>query len=270
MELLPDTILGDVDGLEIVCIWSDELGTSDVWYRLLNLGRAIVPTAGTDAFPNMFRGMSVGTARSYARVGSGGTYSDYVRALKEGKSLVTNGPVPLLSVAGVEPGGAIAIGKNAVNWHLRILTPVPVDAVELLVNGRIVWKTKGPTRAGSFSFSGTLRLPKGGWVAARTYGGRVSWPVMASYPFGHTAPIWIGTVGSVEPEARRTAAEQLLSALDVLEPRLAAAYAGEDIGRLSARYTRAKECLREYTQHDDRVALQEDRGASHSACESAP
>jgi TolB protein len=271
MELLPDAILGDVDGLEIVCIWSDELGTSDIWYRLLNLGRAIVPTAGTDSFPNYFRGMSVGTARAYAKVGSNGnSYSDFLKALQQGKSLVTNGPIPLLSVEGVEPGGTLSTAKNAVDWHLKILTPVPVEVVELLVNGRVVWKTEGPTRAGSVSYNGTLHLPSGGWIAARAYGGRVSWPVMASYPFGHTAPIWVGAIGSVDPEVRRIAAEQLLTALDQLAPRLGTAYAGEDFAKLSARFTRAKECLREYIHHDGRTSPQDNPGAPHSACENAP
>jgi TolB protein len=271
MELLPDAILGDVDGLEIVCIWSDELGTSDVWYRLLNLGRAIVPTAGTDSFPNYFRGMSVGTARSYVKVGSdGNSYSDFLKALKQGKSLVTNGPIPLLSVEGVEPGGTISTAKNAVDWQLKILTPVAVEAVELLVNGSVVWKTKGPTRAGSVSYHGTLHLPGGGWIAARAYGGRVSWPVMASYPFGHTAPIWIGTIGSVDPEARLRAAEQLTTALDQLAPRLATAYAGVDFAKLSARFTRAKECLREYIDHDGHASSPNNPGAPASACASAP
>jgi TolB protein len=271
VELLPDAILGDVDGLEIVCIWSDELGTSDIWYRLLNLGRVIVPMAGTDAFPNMFRGMSVGTARAYVRVGSNGnSYSNYLKGLQQGKSLVTNGPIPLLNVEGIEPGGSISAAKNAVNWHLQVLTPVAVEAVELLVNGRVVWKTKGPIHAGSASYSGTLRLPRGGWIAARAYGGRVSWPVMASYPFGHTAPIWIGTIGSVDPEARRTAAGQLLAALDQFAPRIATAYAGEDSTQLAARFTRAKECLQEYMQPDGRVSAQDNPGAQLSACENAP
>jgi TolB protein len=133
VELLPGAILGDVDGLEIVCIWSDELGTSAIWYHLLNLGRAIVPTAGTDSFPNYFRGMSVGTARSYANVGSNGnSYSDFLKALQQGRSLVTNGPIPLLSVEAVEPGGAISTAKNPVDWHLKILTPVPVRQLSRL------------------------------------------------------------------------------------------------------------------------------------------
>jgi TolB protein len=49
LELIPDAVLGDLDGIELVCLWSDELGTAEVWYRILNLGIPVVPTAGTDA-----------------------------------------------------------------------------------------------------------------------------------------------------------------------------------------------------------------------------
>ena len=52
LELVPDAVLGDVDTIELVCLWSDELGTSEAWYRLLNLGLPIQPSAGSDTMHN--------------------------------------------------------------------------------------------------------------------------------------------------------------------------------------------------------------------------
>jgi hypothetical protein len=55
------------------CIWSDELRTSDLWYRFLNLGIPIVPSGGTDAFPplsaafiRVLHPLSARTVRSWA------------------------------------------------------------------------------------------------------------------------------------------------------------------------------------------------------------
>jgi TolB protein len=61
LELVSDAVLGDVDTIELACLWSDELGTADTWYRLLNVGAPIVPSAGTDAMVDFFRTMAIGT-----------------------------------------------------------------------------------------------------------------------------------------------------------------------------------------------------------------
>ena len=66
---------------------------------------------------------------------------------------------------------------------------------------------------------------------------------MDSYPFAHTAPVWIGSVGSTDPDARRAAAAELLQLLEVSEQRLRTGYAGVEIPRLEAKFAEAKEKL---------------------------
>ena len=73
LAIVPEAVLGYLDGLEIACIWSDELQTSDLWYRFLNLGIPIVPSGGTDAFPPLsaafilvLHPLSARTVRSWA------------------------------------------------------------------------------------------------------------------------------------------------------------------------------------------------------------
>jgi TolB protein len=51
--------------------------------------------------------------------------------------------------------------------------------------------------------SGRVSLPADGWIAARARGGATVWPSIDSYPFAHTGPIWIGSVGSLDPEGSR-------------------------------------------------------------------
>jgi Tol biopolymer transport system component len=65
--MVPDAVLGGVDTIEVACLWSDETGTSDPWYRLLNVGAALTPSAGTDVMTDFFRTMAVGTTRVYVK-----------------------------------------------------------------------------------------------------------------------------------------------------------------------------------------------------------
>ena len=49
VELVADGVLGAFDLLEVACLWSDEIGTSRLWYRLLNIG-----TVPDDVQPQYF------------------------------------------------------------------------------------------------------------------------------------------------------------------------------------------------------------------------
>jgi TolB protein len=243
VALVADAVLGQLDGLEVLCLWSDELGTSEVWYRLLNLGVPIAPTAGTDVMTDFYHTMAVGSTRAYVRLPEGYTFERYLDALRAGRSMVTNGPMIEFRLGDAGPGAVHAAGERA-SWTLDVHSAVPVDRVEILVNGRVVWSGAGLDRPGTRRLSGTLQLPAGGWVAARAVGPETTrWPAMDSYAFAHTAPVWLGRVGSTEPAAERTAAAELLHALDVAERRLDAGYTGAEIPTLRAHFAAARDTL---------------------------
>ena len=243
VNLVADAVLGHLDALEVVCLWSDEIGTSELWHRLLNLGIPIAPTAGTDVMTDFFRTMAVGTTRAYVHLPQGYTFEHYLEALRAGRSVVTNGPMLEFRLGDAGPGAVHAGGRSA-RFTLALHSAVPVEKVEVLVNGRVVWSGAGIDSAGSRTFSGTVRLPAGGWVAARATGPETRrWPAMDSYAFAHTAPVWLGRVGSTDPGAERAAAEDLLRALAVAELRLEAGYAGSEIPRLRAHFAAARDTL---------------------------
>jgi TolB protein len=243
VALVADAVLGHLDALEVVCLWSDEIGTSELWYRLLNLGIPIAPTAGTDVMTDFYRTMAVGTTRAYVHLPDGYTFERYLAALRAGRSVVTNGPMLELQVGDAGPG-AVHPGGRSARWTIAMHSAVPVERVELLVNGRVVWTGTGVDSAGSRNYSGTVRLPAGGWIAARALGPETRrWPAMDSYTFAHTAPVWLGRVGSTDREAERTAAGELLRALAVAERRLEVGYAGSDIPRLRAHFAEARDTL---------------------------
>jgi TolB protein len=264
IELIPDGVLGDMHAIELACLWTDELGTAEVWYRLLNIGRPILAVAGTDVMKDYFRTMAIGTTRVYAHVGGapgsgvlppgalpsgvrpGGanprdalTFDRYMAALKAGRSFVSTGPLLDFRVDGMGPGGVVDPARA--RWTVDIHSAVPYDRVELLVNGAVRWTGEGSGEPGTRSHSGSVELPEGGWVAIRAYSdGPVEWPAMNPSAFAHTAPVWIARVGSTEPAAERAAAQDLLRALDHARLLLDARYGDVDIPSIRERFDRAR------------------------------
>lgn len=243
--LAVDGILGNIDWLEVACLWSDEIGTATMWYQFLNLGHPVALEAGTDVMTDYYRTMAVGTTRLYVQTGGSTRLADYWTNMKAGRSFVTSGPMLLLSVAGRPPGDAVPRGGNTA-WELTLHSAVPVDTVELLVNGEVVWTATGVTGPGSRTYSGRVRLPAGGWVAARARGGDPVWPAMDSYAFAHTSPVWIGRVGSTDRAARRRAAAALSPVVDAAERRLIAGYGGaENVPKILESFAAARRRLAE-------------------------
>jgi TolB protein len=249
LELVSDAVLGDVDTIELACLWSDELGTAEAWYRLLNVGARLTPSAGTDAMVDFFRTMAIGTTRVYVNVPAPLTMERYLEGLKAGRSFVTTGPLLRFTVADRSPGDAVqSAAGNELPWALEVATAVPFEQVEIVLNGEVIWKGEGPKKPGSATYRGSVRAPSGGWIAARVHGGTSVWPAMDSYPFAHTAPVWIGQAGSTEPAAAARAAKDLLAALDVAEDRIKRSYEGTETPELLGRIARAREKLASLTQ----------------------
>ena len=241
VSLVVDAVLGDVDALEIVCLWSNPGGTAEVWHRFLNLGLPIAPSAGTDVMTDFYRTMAVGTTRVYAQTGSEVNWTRYLDAFEAGRTFVTNGPMLEFTIGGAGPGEVVESG--AADWVLETSSAGPVETVELLVNGRVVWSDDGLDRAGTRRYQGRVDLPEGGWVAVRAHGGATRWPAMDMAPFAHTGPTWIAEVGSTDADTRVVSARELLEVLDVAEARLRAGYAGVEIPNLEARFAGARAAL---------------------------
>jgi TolB protein len=248
LELISDAVLGDVDTIELACLWSDELGTSDVWHRLLNVGVPLAPSAGTDAMVDFFRTMAIGTTRVYVHVPPPFTFERYLAALKAGRSFVSTGPLLQFSVDNVMPGDAIKASGGSVAWTLNVASALPFERVEVLVNGEVVWDGAGLDQPGTQTFKGTVKTPAGGWIAARVRGGTTEWPAMDSFPFAHTAPVWFGSIGSTDRAAAQRAAVDLIAALDVAESRIRDAYKDVSTPILLGRINAARQKLRQLTQ----------------------
>jgi TolB protein len=246
--LIADATLGNLDLLELVCLWSNEIGTTDIWYRLLNAGIPVMPSAGTDVMMDLHRTMALGTARVYVRPDGVFSPQSYMAGLQAGRSFVTTGPLINFqiqrtgrNVPPARPGDVIPATRGRVRFTVTVHSALPLDSVNLVINGKTVsWLGRMP-ESGVFRGGGQFSVPVGGWVGIRVVGPRVTeWPSMASTVFAHTAPIWIARRGSTELVARRAAAADLLRALTNAEQRLVAGYGDAEIPLLRAHFALAR------------------------------
>jgi TolB protein len=241
---VPDALLGDVDTLEVACLWSDELGTSEAWYRLLNLGLPIAPSAGSDTMHNFYRTMPIGSTRVYAKPDGAMNLPNFLSAVKRGKSFVTSGPMMKFTASGKESGDVINAAPNQlIEWKLEAWAALPVEKVEVIVNGQIAWSGKAFDGGASKTFSGKINVPNGGWIAARVHGGATKPPFVDSYPFAHSAPVWFNRIGSFDAVAARRSAQDLLRWMNVAEKRLNEGYAGASVDALRKRFADARRIL---------------------------
>ncbi len=243
LELVSDAVLTDNVGIELVCMWTHPLGVAEVWYRLLNIGQRTVATSGTDMFTDFQRTPAAGTARLYAEAPDGRHDIDSILAqTRAGRTFLTTGPVLLFTIGdGARPGDVTSGGEQP--WELELISSEPVETVEIVVNGEVVETLDGIRGGETKVYSSSVALPENGWVAARAHGGGGEWPGMAVDQFAHSSPVWIGTVGSRDPQVASQAAADLIKAIDFSRARAREAYGDTPTPRLDARFDAAREKL---------------------------
>jgi hypothetical protein len=197
MELPVDAALGLVDYMEILG-FSDHRQTAAVWYRLLNSGFHIPAGAGTDAMTNYasLRG-PVGLNRVYAKAGAAPlTNGKFLGALKAGKTFATNGPLLELSVNGRDIGSDIGLGNGTTKLTVkaRMRSIVPVDHVEIVMNGIVVDSLPLSADRKSASGTRTLTVNNSSWITLRAWSAHSQAPILDIYPFATTSPVYV-TVG---------------------------------------------------------------------------
>lgn len=242
ISLIADVVMEEVDILELACLWTDEIGTASLWHEFLNLGIPIALSAGSDVMNNIYRTMAIGATRVYVKPEGKLTGENYLEALKKGKSFVSNGPQILFSVEDYEVGDVIKSKNKKASWKLKVHSPISYEKVEIFVNGDVVW-TKKSKKGNSETYSGSIEIPEGGWVTARVSGSKSEWPMMDSYIFAESSPIWFDEIGSTTPNAKIDAANKLLKILEVSEKRMKQGYGENQTPDLNDQFSKAREKL---------------------------
>ncbi|MCY4647794.1 MAG: LpqB family beta-propeller domain-containing protein [Gammaproteobacteria bacterium] len=191
-ELPVDAILGLADFVDVACIWSDELGTAEVWYRLLNTGSRIPGTAGTDVMSDIWRHPAVGTTRTYVHTGEDHLdYDAWTDAMAAGRAFVTSGPILTLDVSGKGMGEELQLsGGEVVTVSATARSLFPMHRMEIIRNGEIVHTVEATADGRSLGVELEMPVEGSGWIAARALG-PPQHGAMDSYLFAHTNPVFL-------------------------------------------------------------------------------
>ncbi len=219
-----DVARGKVDYYEVLG-FSDHQASADVWYRLLNCGFRPTAAAGTDAMANYasMRG-PVGMNRVYALVGEGGASAQvaasapraaavpdgasgltasarvatWLDSLRHGHTLATNAPLLGFTVEGQPPGADIQLQSGATPLHYKgfLRSIVPIDHLELVVDGKVLRTLKVGKDGSTTDFEGTVQVAGNGWLLVRAWNDGATPEVFDNYPYGTTNPVFFHADGA--------------------------------------------------------------------------
>ncbi|HEX6966485.1 MAG TPA: CehA/McbA family metallohydrolase [Gemmatimonadaceae bacterium] len=192
--LIPvDVALGKGDYYDIGAIWSDEVSSAELYYRLLNCGFHLPATSGTDNFSDVWRDPPPGSDRTYVHVRGPLTLANWFAGIKAEHTFGTTGPLLFLDVNGHEMGDEIALkASESPTLHVKVnaMSIAPMERLDIIVNGTVARTVQATTDPSRLVFDDTLSVPQGGWIAARVIG-PTSRYVGDSYAFAQTSPVYV-------------------------------------------------------------------------------
>ena len=211
-----DAALGTTDALE----WSDAgRGLFAPWYAVLNNGFRVTATGGEDSISSMHQSKLVGSVRTYVHTGARGLdMRAWFQGLREGRAIVTTGPLVLLTVNGMIPGDELKLpaGGGEVDVAAWVRSIVPLDQVVLVFNGEILEKIPLAGGRRSADFTKKIAVRRSGWYHLRAEGVPADrYPLDTRYAQAFTNPVWVTVGGS--PVRNKAAAEYSIKWIDALE-----------------------------------------------------
>ncbi len=192
-EIALDVALGKGDFFDVLCIWYDEIGNAEMYYRFLNAGFRLAATGGSDSFADVSRDPPPGTTRTYAKLDGALSVKNWLEGVRQGKTFGTSGPLLFLTVDDKDPGAEIAVaddGKTRFDVKIDVVSIAPIDRVELIVNGEVAHTFNVRDRGTQFELQKQLELKTSGWIAARAIGPSHRY-VTDSYAFAQTSPVYV-------------------------------------------------------------------------------
>lgn len=160
--------------------------SQDIYYRILNCGLRIPPSAGSASgvSPN-----PLGYNRVYVYCGERLTWRRWWDGLRAGRVVVTNGPLLRPRVNGQLPGHVFqaAAGETVqLRTSLKLSLRDKVEYLEVIKNGKVAHEVRLDQYARSGGRLPTLDFRESGWMLIRavtTYG--------KSYRLGSTGPYYV-------------------------------------------------------------------------------
>lgn len=186
-----DLALGVVNGLDILSNMDEDASTY-LYYRVLNSGLKCTASAGTDTQMDVTDGGSIsGGSKVYVRLEPPLTYEKWIEGFRAGRTFVSNGPLVSFTVDGRGPGAEINFaGTKRVTVEADAVSLVPMEALELVVNGEVVAQAKPAADGTTVKLSHVLELDRSAWVAARVRGAGHRRVMNDPKLFAHTSPVY--------------------------------------------------------------------------------
>ncbi len=212
-ERAADIVLGLIHGMEMMTMNPYQVqirpyGLAD-WYRFLNLGYHLPVVGGSD---KMSASALLGGVRTYACLDQMEfTYENWMKAVKDGHTFVTIGPLVDLTVEGMRPGQRVELpphgGSISVEWKVECVR-MPIQRIEVLQGGRVVQRRGGDGMT-SIAGSCTLQAVQSSWVAIRIRGAFTDYTEQIA---AHSSAVLIDVKGS--PHFNNEDALSLLSQIE--------------------------------------------------------
>ena len=140
----------------------------------------------------------IGLVRVFLETGGKRTPQALTSALKGGHTFVSNSALLGLTIDGKHPGDELArAGKFPVRLSMR--SPVAMDHLELVQNGRVIKAFRLTGERTRFDWSGDVDL-LGGWVLLRAWNDKAHPWVLDLYPYATTSPIYVDAPAPAAPE----------------------------------------------------------------------
>ncbi len=165
------------------------------WYRYLNCGYRLPAAGGTD---KMGAYMPVGANRTYAYLGQEEfNFANWAKAVRSGKTFVSSGPLLILKVDGHMPGDEIMMhpGGGTVEVRCQARCHVPIHAMEIVLNGRVVASREIPQGTQEITLNEKIQVPGPAWLVARAISNldpTTSWSLNIA---AHTSPVYFRVRG---------------------------------------------------------------------------
>lgn len=199
-----DVALGVIDTLDLNGAYAASVA---LWYRLLNCGFRLPPSAGTDCFLNRINSQLPGADRVYVRIDGAFSYKSWIDALRAGRSFVTNGPLIELTIEDKGPGDVIRLAApRDVRVVAKVSSQFALTEVSLVHNGKTVARGRMSTDRQQGTIDAAVAAAQSGWYSLRAFA--------SNQLEANSAPIYVEIAD--KPTASREDAEFFLKWIDRL------------------------------------------------------
>ena len=107
--------------------------------------------------------------------------------------MATNGPILNFTLAGQQAGGDLLLpaGEHELVFDGFMHSSVPIDHLEVVLNGQVVQRIELDHSRQSATFTGSIKLNESGWVLLRAWNDDASPDIFDRFPYATTNPVFV-------------------------------------------------------------------------------